>query len=362
MERPTRVGNLSNCSPPAYAQGPLFAHVSQENTIAMEWTGSSGSSTTTTTTTTGRLLYGNHHHTSVHAEYLTVHDDDYLGSGIPLNDVTRPITIVIHYLAIPAVTFAIWCVIQRFDIIRRRIYSPFLLLVALTWLLMGSTFEIANHFYIDNWQLYDPQADLINGSFSFFNFGAQNLLAFSLRHKHFGLGFSGKSGILQYMATIWDPIFLVLIIVNPIVYAVAGRSTSVTALSPIASIAGLFIMFRTWYNLGPNIYTKCGGIFFFILVICGVVMLSVYRNTNTEWVHILIGGSFVSSTIPLAIAFLYATEEAQQQDDGREEEISHPADNNLKPEQPVLVSAVGTKDAEDEDGVKDNASKDVEQQ
>ena len=290
-----------------------------------------------------RLLYGDHghsHYVVTQTDYLHngVEDDDYVGDGIPLNDVTRSITIVVHYMAIPAVTIAMWCVLTNYEIFQQRIHSPFLLIVALSWMLMGTTFEISNHYYIDNWQLYDPQADLINGSFSFFNFGSQNLLAFSLRKKNYGGNIlfrpkleqgadvhtttnqTKKVSCLDYMVSFWDPIFLLLIVINPIVYGVVGRSTSVTALSPLASIAGLFILFRTWYNCGPNTYTKYGGIFFFVLVICGVIMLSVYRNTNTEWVHILIGGSFVSSTIPLSIAFYNITPE--------EEKNEHANDNN----------------------------------
>ena len=43
-----------------------------------------------------------------------------------------------------------------------------------------------------------------------------------------------------------------------------------------------------------------------LLVILGVIFNAVYRATDAEWVHIFIGGSFVSSTIPLGIAFLNA--------------------------------------------------------
>lgn len=167
--------------------------------------------------------------------------DDYAGGGTPLNDVTRPITIAVHYAAIPAVTLCIWAVITRYAVFQRRVYSPFILMVALSWLLIASTFEIANHFYVNNWQLYESQADLINGSFSFFNFGAQNLMAISLRangtawlrHCCFGCSspaatigvqktqkshFRGTcSKIGDWLGFIIDPILLALIVINPIV-------------------------------------------------------------------------------------------------------------------------------------------------
>ena len=144
-------------------------------------------------------------------------DDDYEGDGVPLTDATRAILIAVHYAAIPAVTLCIWCFLERYPIFQERIWSPFLLIVALTWLLIGSTFEIANHFYVDNWQLYDPQSDLINGSFSFFNFGAQNLLALSLRKQGQIFFRRPPSTIGDWLGFILDPILMILIVVNPIV-------------------------------------------------------------------------------------------------------------------------------------------------
>ena len=81
-------------------------------------------------------------------------------------------------------------------------------------------------------------------------------------------------------------------------------------------MAGLFTLFRVWFNLGPNVYTKVGSILFFVLVIFGVVFNAVYQATDAEWVHIFIGGSFVSSTIPLGIALLNA--EGRSFDEGED--------------------------------------------
>ena len=255
---------------------------------------------------------GSHHSSSF--------DDDYRGDGTPLNDTTRIIVIIVHYLTIPAVTFAIWAVMRKMSIFEQRIYSPFLLIVTLTWLLQAAAFEIGSHFYIDNWQIYDPMSDLINGSFSFFNFGAQNTLAVSLRKKDLPFFRRGEN-FLDWLAIICDPLLCALVIVNPIVYATAGREVSNSTLSPIASVAGLYTLFRVWYNLGPNLSTKLGGIFFFVCVILGVIMLMVYNATDAEFVHIFIGGSFVSSIIPLSIAFLNAELEKGEKDEDKEVEV-----------------------------------------
>ena len=254
-------------------------------------------------------------------------DDDYQGDGVPLSDAARTAIIVIHYSTLLACGFAIWALVKKFHVIESRIWSPFLLVTTFTWLQMAAAFEISNHFYIDNWQLYDPKSDLINGSFSFFNFGAQNLLALSLRKK--GIKFVRKgTSISEWIAIVCDPILVMLIVVNPIVYGTLGRSTSVTALSPLAVISGVFTLYRVWFNLGPNLYTKLGGIGFLVLAMTGVVMNVVYRSTGAEWVHGLIGGSFISSTIPLTIAFLNS--EVKEGDSRNQEE--QPLDENQEGE------------------------------
>jgi len=255
-----------------------------------------------------------------------------------LTDEQRTLLIVVHYAAIPCVTFGIYTFMKKFHIIEQRIWSPFLLMVTLTWLLLSTAFEISNHYYVDDWQLYNPQSDLINGSFSFFNFGAQNLLALSVRKKNVGPFFrNGGRSILNWLAIIWDPIMAALIVVNPIVYGTVGRSVSVTALSPLAAIAGLFTLFRVWFNLGPNNYTKYGAILFFVSVMCGVVMLAVYNAAQYEWIHALIGGSFIFSTIPLAVAFWKAEllpeqreEENAEEPTSEDEDVEELIDNSEK--------------------------------
>jgi len=244
---------------------------------------------------------------------------NYNGEGVPLNDATRTLVVIIHYVAIPFVTFALYGIMKNVQVIEKRIWSPFLLVTAMTWLMMATSFEISNHFYVNDWELYDPKSDLINASFFFFNFGAQNLMAISLRKK--GVPFiRNGSSCLDWTTMIVDPILAVLIVINPIVYGIVGRSTAVQVLSPLASIAGVFTLFRVWYNLGPNMYTRIGGILFFVLVLNGVAMNVVYNSINDEWVHALIGGSFISSTIPLGVAFLNAELESSSSDPPKEED------------------------------------------
>ena len=52
----------------------------------------------------------------------------------------------------------------------------------------------------------------------------------------------------------------------------------------------------------------------------GVMMLAVYNATDLEWIHGLIGGSFIASTIPLSIAFWNAQLQDESPEESPEEE------------------------------------------
>mmetsp|Transcript_3716 Transcript_3716/g.8873 ORF Transcript_3716/g.8873 Transcript_3716/m.8873 type:complete len:275 (-) Transcript_3716:1726-2550(-) len=245
-------------------------------------------------------------------------------SYVPLTDTQRYIVIVAHYCAFLTCTFALWAYVRNFDVIRSRIWSPFLLMTGFVWLQLAAAFEIGNHFYINDWQLFEPISDLINGSFNFLNFGAQDLNALSLRKKGVPLcrkidKLCSKDGILNVIGMFGDFLFICLIPIRPFIYAFLGRELSVQILSPLGAFAGIFTLFRLWFNLGPNTYTMLGGIFFFIFAMLGVGANAWYNATCIEFVHLGIGGSFITSVIPFGIAILNAELEASPPEDEEEE-------------------------------------------
>jgi len=239
------------------------------------------------------------------------------GLHVLLTDTTRVIVAIVHYCTFPVISTCIYAISRNFDVFSKRIWSPFWLLQALIALELAAAFEIGNHYYVNEWQLFDPESDLINGSFFVCNFAAQNILALSLR-KNLPFFRRGRS-FLDWVNIIVDPLLIVLVILPPIVYGTAGRKTATTALSPIAAIAGVFTLFRVWKNLGPNTATLVGGILFLVLVLCGVSANAIYRATDAEWIHIFIGGSFISSAIPLAVAFFNIEDKDMDNDEDYEE-------------------------------------------
>jgi len=246
----------------------------------------------------------------------------------PLTDAQRIVLVIVHYLTFVLTAWLVWAFVRKYDIIKNRTWSPVLLLTGFIWLQLAAAFEIGNHYYVNEFQLYDPESDLINASFSFFNFGAQDIMALGLRKKGVPLWRKidykpccNKSAVLNGISMVIDFLFIILIPLRPIVYAFVGRQLSVTILSPFGALAGIFILLRVYYNLGPNGYTLGGGIGFFFLAILGVILNSVYRTTCIEAVHIGIGGSFITSCIPLAIALEFAQDLPPNRDDTAEADV-----------------------------------------
>jgi hypothetical protein len=82
--------------------------------------------------------------------------------------------------------------------------------------------------------------------------------------------------------------------------------------SAFGALAGLLTAVRVWRHLGPTRTTLIGGVGFFGLAICGVLVTSVYRATGVEWLHVFIGGSFVASVVPLTLAVRYAVDDSEE--------------------------------------------------
>lgn len=274
---------------------------------------------------------GFYHKTSnAHDHSSTYEAEDTEDSGnVPLTDTQRVVVVIAHYAAFVMGTIIIWAFLHRIDTLRNRIAGPFLLLTGLTWLQIGAALEIANHYYEGDWELVGFPSDLINGTFYFFNFGAQYMNALGLRRKGVPFFRSPKKNentkycgccFTDLVAMIFDILMVIGIIITGPVYAAMGRDGAISLLSMFGAMAGVGTLFRLWKNLGPNRVTLFGGIGFLALALLGVGMTSVYMSTGIEWVHVFIGGSFVASLIPFTIAILWAEELPEEMETSEEEE------------------------------------------
>jgi hypothetical protein len=72
---------------------------------------------------------------------------------VPLNDVTRPIVVAAHFAAFVVCTWQLWVFLAKITTLQTRIHSPFLFLIGCVWLQIGSAIEIANHYYVGDFEL-----------------------------------------------------------------------------------------------------------------------------------------------------------------------------------------------------------------
>ena len=112
---------------------------------------------------------------------------------MPLTPTTRLIVQIVHFLVFFVCGWQIWVYVERVEALKRRIWSPYLLLLGfivrslcndvtirvlmvspsphtpkftrVQWLQVGSAIEIANHHYEGNFELKEFKTDLVNGIF-----------------------------------------------------------------------------------------------------------------------------------------------------------------------------------------------------
>lgn len=228
------------------------------------------------------------------------HGDNGVGTRSKTYEV---IAIVAHYCIFPAATFAFHAVLTKYQVFSQRIWSPFFVLISLVIVQVAFAFGISEHYYVSDWYLGDEDhRDLIAGTFSVLNRSFQIVLAIGLRKQGLPLFRLGES-TLEWTVIVLDLMLLTLIAVFPILYALAGSDVDQLVLTVVLILAGILVTGRIWHNLGPNKYTKVGGVSMFSLVICGAVVFKVYSSTGEEWLHILTTLFLTSSFIPMSIAF-----------------------------------------------------------
>mmetsp|Transcript_11382 Transcript_11382/g.22676 ORF Transcript_11382/g.22676 Transcript_11382/m.22676 type:complete len:126 (+) Transcript_11382:208-585(+) len=125
----------------------------------------------------------------------------------------------------------------------------------MVYLQIGSGIEIANHFYEGNFELDEFKSDLVNGTFYYFNFGAQALMVLGLRQA--GVPFfracsagNGEQSKWQcfaaWVGTVFDVFMVLSIPATPVVYALGGREKAVSICSAFGAYAGIGNLYRLW--------------------------------------------------------------------------------------------------------------------
>jgi len=92
--------------------------------------------------------------------------------------------IIAHWLPFPVAVIALWCVYVKLDMLKERIYSPFLLMVGILFLAVGSMAEDVNHSTAMNWNAcYDSAENFAKLYFYIFVGTGNACMPIALRKK-----------------------------------------------------------------------------------------------------------------------------------------------------------------------------------
>lgn len=114
------------------------------------------------------------------------------------------------------------------------------------------------------------------------------------------------AGLLDLVVMLADIVVAAMLILQPFLYISLGRQGSQAFTTPINAASGILILFRLWKNLGPNKHTLAGGIGYLALTLSGVFSLQRYEKECVEFIHLFIGGSFVTSLLFYSLAIINA--------------------------------------------------------
>lgn len=248
-----------------------------------------------------------------------------ISTAVPLNEITRPICIISHYLIFIFGAWTLWVFLEKFHSLQTRIQSPFLMLLGLTWLQISAAFEIGTHEYDGNWELTNfPPTDLINGSHDYFNFVGQAFIALSM--KKYGssiipvcLGFvsirddSKKFSWLELVSLLFDMLMIGTIFGRSIAYSSQFIYPGIKMFMRFFDVITLFgTVIRLHRNIGPTKITAVCSVIYCLQIFLGIATVIVYGATGIEWLHSLSALMFILSIVPFTTALLYTDNKREE--------------------------------------------------
>jgi len=136
-----------------------------------------------------------------------------------------------HMLPFVSVLFATWCVFEKMEILKKRIYSVFLLEVGIIYCAVASMPELASHIYTMNWNLcYDTIES--DGILLFYIFLSAGFSAITISLRKAGLPLIRcPSGCWDAVTLLVDWALIVLSLGISFVYSTFGKDKCIILVS-----------------------------------------------------------------------------------------------------------------------------------
>lgn len=157
-----------------------------------------------------------------------------------------------HLLPFVVVVFGMWCIMERLEILKKRIYSPFLLITGFVYCAIASMPEVASHIFAMNWNAcYDSVAsDSILLFYIFLSLGFSSI-TIALRPKGLRL-IRCPRDFWDLVNFICDIAIIVLSVGIGPIYFITGKGFVVTLFIIVQSISSIIGIFRINSQLGPS--------------------------------------------------------------------------------------------------------------
>jgi len=205
----------------------------------------------------------------------------------------RWFVILCHWAVFPVCIFALWVIYVKMDVLKERIYSPFLLLVGIMCLAIGSMSEVDNHSFALNWNAcYDTAETLSKLYFYTFVGGGCACLPIGLRKKDLPL-VRNPTGNFDWYCFLGDWILIIFTIVTPLAWVYKGQVLAQNIFI-ITQCAGLLIgVPYIFLHLGPSRMHLVVGFLSYLSAFVGAVPVNLLlRASGIQLVHGLLAVFF----------------------------------------------------------------------
>lgn len=212
-----------------------------------------------------------------------------------------------HFLAFIAPVCMLWTICGRFDSLRKRIYSPFLLMSSTAIWEAASMAEYAGHQFAMNWNSCFDTADHIMKIY-FYWFTCIGLAAVTIGSRPKDFPFWRKpvdvgdwtSFLLDWIMILSSTsiIPLYLILDKPL-----GKNTALNLMVFSSAFSSIVIIYRIWKNMGPTTNLLIMATLSTASSLAGAATNNIFLSEGNQLWHALMGFLFGGQQFVLAICF-----------------------------------------------------------
>jgi len=231
-----------------------------------------------------------------------------------------------HFLAFIAPICMLWTICGRFDALRKRIYSPFLLMATTGLWEAASMAEYAGHVFAMNWNSCYDTADHIMKIY-FYWFTCIGLAAVTIGSRPKGLSFWRKpvdvgdwtsfllDWIMILLSTSILPIWL--IVERPV-----GKDICMRLMTIISAFSSIVYIYRIWKNMGRTTNLLIWATLSTASALVGVAVNAIFLPNGNQLWHAFMGFLFGGQQFGLAYCFYLVVDPDDDKNNVKGEETS----------------------------------------